>query len=55
MSIDFEKPRMRPKDERELELLKSENERKGLLIEYVAMMADVELPEEDEQEADDGE
>ena len=47
MSIQFERPTMGLDKEQELDYLRAENERKGLLLEYVAMMCDVELPEDE--------
>lgn len=41
--------------ERENARLRRENERLGAILEYVAMMADVELPEEDEESGESGE
>lgn len=51
--IDVERPEMGLKDERRLDWLRAENERLSGLLDYTAMMADVELPgDEDEGEED---
>lgn len=39
-----------PAAKREIERLKAENERQSGILDYVAMMADVEIPTEDEKE-----
>ncbi len=51
--IKIDKPEMSPHAEVTLNALVVANERLTGLLEYVAMMADVELPEEDEDEEDD--
>ena len=51
--ISIERPEMSPHAEVTLNQLVVTSERLTGLLEYVAMMADVELPEEDEDEEDD--
>lgn len=53
--ISIERPEMSPHAEVTLNHLVVANERLEGLLEYVAMMADVELPEEDEEEDEEGE
>lgn len=53
--ISIERPGMPPHEEVTLNQLVVANERLTGLLEYVAMMADVELPEEGEEEDDEGE
>ena len=48
MAIEIERPDGGVRQERELAWLRAENERLEGLLEYTAMMADVELPEGDE-------
>ena len=48
MAIEVERPDGGMRQERELSWLRAENERLEGLLEYTAMMADVELPEGDE-------
>lgn len=49
MSIRIDRPTMTPKQEAMLNTCVADTERNAGLIDYVAMMADVELPEEDEE------
>lgn len=51
MAIEIERPEGGVRQERELAWLRAENERLEGLLEYTAMMADIELPER-EDEAD---
>ena len=51
--ISIERPEMSPHAEVTLNQLVVANERLEGLLEYVAMMVDVELPEEDEDEEGD--
>ncbi len=48
--INVEKPEMGLKKERELDFLRAEKERLEGLLDYTAMMADVELPNDEEEE-----
>lgn len=53
MPIKIEHPGVNPRQERLLELTATDMEHQEAITEYVAMMADVELPEDDEEEAGD--
>lgn len=48
--IEFERPNMPLDKERTLDYEVSENERLNSYLEYVAMMADIELPTDEEAE-----
>lgn len=51
----YVKRKMTPAVERDLKVLTAQNERQAALLDYVAIMADVEIPEEEEEEVEYGE
>ena len=53
MSIKIEHTGLTPHQERLLETIASDLDHQEAITEYVAMMADVELPEDEEEEAGD--
>lgn len=50
--MKISKPGMNPREEKELEYLKAKVDQQEAVIDYLAMMCDVELDEEDEAYGD---
>ena len=48
--IQYERPDIEPKKERELELLRADRDKLAATLEYVAMMADINIEDGDEDE-----